>query len=228
VFDALVLDVMMPGENGFDYARAVRAQSDVPILMMTARAEPADRVTGLETGADDYLPKPFEPRELILRLANVLRRAPVSREAGPAAPDAVRFGPFLFRLDRGELRRGEEIIRITEREREILTILSARGGANVARDELAGGGTGPASGRSTSRSRGCGARSRPIRQTPPGSKPCGALATGSWWIEGGRRWRSRRRTCPWPGPPRRNLTRSPPGRGDDAPSSDASGAGSRR
>ena len=142
VFDALVLDVMMPGENGFDYARSLRARSDVPILMMTARGDPADRVTGLETGADDYLPKPFEPRELLLRLGNVLRRAPVARSEEPAAPEAVRFGPFLFRLDRGELRRGEEFIRITEREREILTILSARGGANVPREELAGGGNG--------------------------------------------------------------------------------------
>lgn len=141
-FDALVLDVMMPGENGFDYARAVRAGSNVPILMMTARAEPADRVTGLETGADDYLPKPFEPRELLLRLGNVLRRAPAGRaEEAPAAPE-VRFGPFLFRLDRGELRRGDEIVRITEREREILTVLGARAGANVPREELAGQGNG--------------------------------------------------------------------------------------
>jgi two-component system phosphate regulon response regulator OmpR len=142
VFDALVLDVMMPGENGFDYARAVRAGSDVPILMLTARADPADRVRGLEIGADDYLPKPFEPRELILRLGNMLRRtAPVSREPEPAPPQAVRFGPFAFRLDRGELRRGEEVIRITEREREILTILGARGGGNVAREELSGEGS---------------------------------------------------------------------------------------
>jgi two-component system phosphate regulon response regulator OmpR len=142
-FDAIILDVMMPGENGFDYARAVRAHSDVPILLMTARGDPADRVNGLEIGADDYLPKPFEPRELILRLANVLRRAvPAEGPAEPGPPETVRFGPFAFRLDRGELRRGEEIIRITEREREILTILGARGGANVPREELAGGGVG--------------------------------------------------------------------------------------
>ena len=75
VFDALVLDVMMPGETGFDYARAVRQTSQVPILMLTARADAEDRVTGLEIGADDYLPKPFEPRELILRLGNILKRA---------------------------------------------------------------------------------------------------------------------------------------------------------
>jgi two-component system, OmpR family, phosphate regulon response regulator OmpR len=143
VFDALVLDVMMPGENGFDFARRLRATSQVPILMLTARADPADRVTGLEIGADDYLPKPFETRELILRLANILKRnAPRSGDAPPAAPESIRFGPFAFRLDRGELKRDSEVIRITEREREILSILGHRAGGNVAREELAGGGNG--------------------------------------------------------------------------------------
>jgi two-component system phosphate regulon response regulator OmpR len=141
VFDALVLDVMMPGETGFDYARKIRETSQVPILMLTARADAADRVTGLEIGADDYLPKPFEPRELILRLGNVLkRRTPASARDEEAAPETIHFGPFSFRFDRGELRQGEEMVRITEREREILTILGSRGGGNVAREELAGGG----------------------------------------------------------------------------------------
>jgi two-component system, OmpR family, phosphate regulon response regulator OmpR len=143
LFDALVLDVMMPGENGFDLARRVRSASSVPILMLTARSETADRVTGLEIGADDYLPKPFEPRELILRLGNILKRAaPVQGKVTPAAPELIRFGPFSFRLDRGELRRDAELIRITDREREILTILGHRAGGNVAREELAGGGGG--------------------------------------------------------------------------------------
>jgi two-component system phosphate regulon response regulator OmpR len=140
VFDALVLDVMMPGESGFDYARFIRAQSQVPILMLTARANAADRVTGLEIGADDYLPKPFEPRELILRLANVLKRSAPTVVTGGDTPEAVRFGPFSFRFDRGELRRNDEVVRITEREREILIILGTRAGGNVAREELAGGG----------------------------------------------------------------------------------------
>ena len=139
VFDALVLDVMMPGENGFDYARRVRAGSQVPILMLTAQANPEDRVTGLEIGADDYLTKPFATRELILRLSNILKRAaPVERAEAPAAPDGIRFGPFAYRFDRGELRRDDEVIRITDREREILTVLGQRAGANVAREELAG------------------------------------------------------------------------------------------
>jgi two-component system, OmpR family, phosphate regulon response regulator OmpR len=143
VFDAIVLDVMMPGETGFDYARRLRVDSRVPILMLTARANSEDRVAGLEIGADDYLPKPFEPRELVLRLGNILRRSAAS-EAVPAqaAPEAIRFGPFLFRLERGELRRDDEIIRITEREREILSILGHRAGGNVPREELAGGANG--------------------------------------------------------------------------------------
>lgn len=139
VFDAVVLDVMMPGETGFDYARQIRLTSSVPILMLTARSNPNDRVTGLEIGADDYLPKPFEPRELILRLNNILRRNARGPEAGAAAPlDAVRFGPFQFRIERGELTRDDEAIRLSEREREILTILALARGGNVEREALTG------------------------------------------------------------------------------------------
>jgi two-component system phosphate regulon response regulator OmpR len=143
-FDALVLDVMMPGENGFDFARRLRNGSRVPILMLTARANPSDRVTGLELGADDYLPKPFEPRELLLRLGNIIKRggAAVAAET-PSRPDFVRFGPFIFWLERGELRRGEDTVRLTEREREMLALLASRNGDAVSRDELAGG-DGPA------------------------------------------------------------------------------------
>lgn len=143
VFDAFVLDVMMPGENGFDFARRLRETSAVPIVMLTARSDPADRVMGLEIGADDYLPKPFEPRELILRLGNVLRRQVASAPVQEQAPaESVRFGPFVFRLDRGELRREAELVRITEREREILTILGHRAPEVVPREELAGGAVG--------------------------------------------------------------------------------------
>ena len=140
VFDALVLDVMMPGENGFDYAREVRRSSRVPILMLTARSNPNDRVMGLEIGADDYLPKPFEPRELILRLSNIIKRRSADGEARPPSHDTVTFGPFSYRIERGELRRADETIRITEREREILTILAEAKGANVEREALAGSG----------------------------------------------------------------------------------------
>ena len=113
---------MMPGETGFDFARAIRAGSKVPILMLTARDETESRIKGLEIGADDYVAKPFEPRELSLRIANILKRA-----RPPSAPPAesVRFGPFVFHFARGELRRGEETIRLTDREREMLRVLAA-------------------------------------------------------------------------------------------------------
>lgn len=138
VFDALVLDVMMPGETGFDYAKEVRQTSRVPILMLTARSNTNDRVMGLEIGADDYLPKPFEPRELILRLSNIIKRRTEPALGRAGQPETVTFGPFSYRIDRGELRRDDETIRITEREREILGILAAAGGANVEREALAG------------------------------------------------------------------------------------------
>jgi two-component system phosphate regulon response regulator OmpR len=140
IFDALVLDVMMPGENGFDFARRLRQTSQIPILMLTAQTTPRDRIAGLELGADDYLPKPFEPRELILRLANILKRGLPSRAAaGPSIrPDSVQFGPFVYWLDRGELRNGETTIRLTEREREIMSALAARPGEPVQREALAG------------------------------------------------------------------------------------------
>jgi two-component system phosphate regulon response regulator OmpR len=139
-FDALVLDVMMPGENGFDFARRLRETSAVPILMLTARTQAADRVTGLEIGADDYLPKPFEPRELLLRLGNIIKRSRPGAvaAAAPGHPEWVRFGPFTYWLDRGELRRGEETIRLTGREREMLTLLASRLGEPVTREELGG------------------------------------------------------------------------------------------
>ena len=134
-FDLLILDVMMPGESGFDLAKAIRDNSSVPILMLTARDAAESRIKGLEIGADDYLSKPFEPRELSLRIANILKRAQPA--ANPPA-ESVRFGPFVYHLARGELRRGEEIIRLTDREREMLRILSATPGETVARLALAG------------------------------------------------------------------------------------------
>jgi two-component system phosphate regulon response regulator OmpR len=141
VFDAIVLDIMMPGENGFDFARRFRTDSSVPILMLTARADGKDRINGLEIGVDDYLAKPFEPRELLLRLGNILKRTMAAEPAQAARPDFVRFGPFLYGLSRGELRKDEEPIRLTEREREILTALAERAGEVVPREELAAQGT---------------------------------------------------------------------------------------
>jgi two-component system phosphate regulon response regulator OmpR len=136
-FDIIVLDVMMPGESGFDFATDLRERSEVPILMLTARGEPQDRVKGLEIGVDDYLSKPFEPRELLLRIGSVLRRARAA-PIGKLETAVVRFGPFTFSLERGELRSGEEIVHITEREREMLRILCANAGESVSRESLSG------------------------------------------------------------------------------------------
>jgi two-component system phosphate regulon response regulator OmpR len=127
----------MPGESGFELVRAIRGESTVPILMLTARDEKESRIQGLEIGADDYLAKPFEPRELSLRIANILKRA---QPAPAPAVESVRFGPFVFHLGRGELQRGEEIIRLTDRERDMLRLLAATPGETVPRLALAGNG----------------------------------------------------------------------------------------
>ena len=138
-FDLLVLDVMMPGESGFDLARSIRHSSSVPILMLTARSDIDDRITGLELGADDYVHKPFEPRELSLRIANILKRA---QPAPSPIQESVRFGEFVFHLARGELRQGETVVHLTDREREMLRILAAQPGDTVPRMALAGNGKG--------------------------------------------------------------------------------------
>ncbi|MBA4791446.1 MAG: response regulator, partial [Rhizobiales bacterium] len=137
-FDLLVLDVMMPGESGIDLARSLRTQSSVPILMLTARSDPQDRIAGLEVGADDYLGKPFEPRELLLRVGSILKRA---MPAPQKAIEEVRFGDFLFHLGRGELTCSGEPVRITERERDMLRVLAEEPGETVPRLALAGNGT---------------------------------------------------------------------------------------
>ena len=132
-YDCLVLNVMMPGESGFDIAEDLRKKSDIPILMLTARAEPEHRVKGLELGVDDYMPKPFEPRELLLRLQNILRR----RSSPKTKAGEVCFGPFTFDLRRNELKRDGEPIRLTDKEREVLREFALSGGEPVSREDLA-------------------------------------------------------------------------------------------
>jgi two-component system phosphate regulon response regulator OmpR len=136
-FDLLILDVMMPGETGFDLAKAIRTDSHVPIVMLTARDEAENRIKGLEIGADDYVAKPFEPRELSLRIANILKRQLPT--AAPAV-ESVRFGEFVFHVGRGELRRGEEVVHLTDREREMLRVLAVAPGETVPRQALGGNG----------------------------------------------------------------------------------------
>jgi two-component system phosphate regulon response regulator OmpR len=132
-FDLVVLDVMMPGENGLDLTRSLRRDSTVPVLLLTARAEPEDRVTALEEGADDFLAKPFEPRELVLRIRNILLRRPNGEGGGRD----VRFGAFRFDPARGELWRGDDPVRLTAAEAGLLASLAERAGEAVSREELA-------------------------------------------------------------------------------------------
>ena len=134
-FDLLILDVMMPGESGVQLTRALRAEKDVPILMLTALSETDNRVTGLEAGADDYLSKPFDPRELLLRLNNILRRG--GQQPVPKV-EQILFGPYTFQIARRELKHGGEIIKLTERELEILAIFAERPGETIPRHELIG------------------------------------------------------------------------------------------
>jgi two-component system phosphate regulon response regulator OmpR len=131
-FDLMVLDVMLPGQDGISLTGELRAVFDLPILLLTARGEAEDRVNGLAAGADDYLVKPFDPRELLLRIATILRRT------SPAAPEPrpLRFGPFVFDAERQELRRGEERIHLTDAEVSLLHILAQQPGIAVTRQQL--------------------------------------------------------------------------------------------
>ncbi|MGE5269903.1 MAG: response regulator [Thiohalocapsa sp.] len=134
-FDLIVLDVMMPGDSGLDLTRELRDRGrlpQIPILLLTAMGEPEDRVNGLEQGADDYLAKPFEPRELVLRIRNILERRGGQADAGRM----LRFGAFRFDPARGELFRGGEIVRLTAAEAGLLASLAARPGEAVSREDL--------------------------------------------------------------------------------------------
>lgn len=128
-FDLLVLDVMMPGMDGFGLTEAVRQSSETPILLLTARGEAEDRIKGLSLGADDYLAKPFEPEELILRINAILRRTkPVT-----AAIKQVEFGEWRFDVEREQLRQGEELVRLTGGEAALLSALASSAGQTVSR-----------------------------------------------------------------------------------------------
>jgi two-component system phosphate regulon response regulator OmpR len=137
-FDLIVLDVMMPEESGLDLTRDLRRQSNVPILLLTAMGEVDDRIRGLESGADDYLPKPFEPRELVLRMRTILKRAVLP--APPPKPAAIRLGDTVFELDRQALRRGDELIHLTQAEAALLTVFAERPGVTLTRDDLSAAG----------------------------------------------------------------------------------------
>jgi len=131
-FDALVLDVMMPGESGLDLTKSLRATSNVPVLLLTALGEAENRIEGLSRGADDYLVKPFEPRELVLRLEAILRRA----RALPISTASVALGSLSFDVAREELTRAGNPVRLTAAEASLLKVFAQNPGRTLTRDEL--------------------------------------------------------------------------------------------
>ncbi|WP_306046959.1 response regulator [Nioella sp. MMSF_3534] len=134
-FDLIVLDVMMPGEDGISLTKALREKLTTPIMLLTARGEASDRITGLEAGADDYLPKPFEPRELLLRINAILRRVPSVSET-QSAPKMLHLGPIRYDLERGEMWQGQTPIRLTATESALMRIFSACPNEPVSRTQL--------------------------------------------------------------------------------------------
>lgn len=132
-FDFIVLDVMMPGEDGFSLTKAIRETSNVPILLLTARGEAGDRIEGLERGADDYLPKPFEPRELLLRIATILRRAGQPIEQ---VKQIIQLGLCRFDPERGELMREGKPVKLTSAELQLMRVLAANPGQTFTRTDL--------------------------------------------------------------------------------------------
>lgn len=130
-FDLLIVDVMMPGETGFEFTRSLRQDNKIPIILLTARGEAEDRIEGLKTGADDYLSKPFEPEELVLRIEAIFRRVGLT-----AAATKISFGPWVYDLERLELTRSAERVALTTGEESLLTLLAKRAGTAVSRQAL--------------------------------------------------------------------------------------------
>ena len=134
-FDLVVLDVMMPGEDGVSFCKRLRAERDLPILLLTAKGETEDRIRGLEAGADDYLAKPFEPKELLLRINSILRRVPQVEET-EVVPKVLNLGPYRYDVEKGTLWEGEALVRLTATESQLMRIFATRPGAPFTRTEL--------------------------------------------------------------------------------------------
>lgn len=134
-FDLIVLDVMMPGEDGLSLTRSLRETMQTPILLLTAKGETGNRIEGLEAGADDYLPKPFEPKELLLRINAILRRMPDTK-AEEAAPKVLSLGTIRYDMERGEMWQGDELVRLTATEIQLMKIFSTQPGAPLSRAKL--------------------------------------------------------------------------------------------
>ncbi len=132
-FDLIILDVMMPGEDGLAFTRSLRERIDTPIILLTARGETDDRIIGLEAGADDYLPKPFEPKELLLRINAILRRIPQTQVDGPKL---IHLGPIRYDTDKGEMWRGEAPVRLTATEAQLMRLFATKPGEALTRQQL--------------------------------------------------------------------------------------------
>lgn len=130
-FDLVILDIMLPDMDGFEVLRELRKSSDIPVLMLTARGDVMDRVVGLELGADDYLPKPFEPRELVARIQNILKRS-----HKPKGEALLSWPTLQIDIDRLQVRRNEEFIELTTKEFQLLSLLASEPGKNYSRDDI--------------------------------------------------------------------------------------------
>ncbi|MGF7157423.1 response regulator [Bartonella heixiaziensis] len=133
-FDLLIVDVMMPGESGIDLTHSIRQTKDVPILMLTALSETDHRIHGLEAGADDYLAKPFDPRELLLRINAILRRGFLSK---PPKIEQIVFGPYIFSISRRELKKEGKVIKLTDKEQEMMVLFAENAGDTIPRYKFA-------------------------------------------------------------------------------------------
>ena len=134
-FDLIVMDVMMPGEDGVALTRSLRETMQTPILLLTAKGETGNRIDGLEAGADDYLPKPFEPKELLLRINAILRRMP-DAPTPETAPKVLTLGPIRYDMERGEMWQGADLIRLSATEMQLMKIFSAACNEAISRAKL--------------------------------------------------------------------------------------------
>jgi two-component system phosphate regulon response regulator OmpR len=135
-FDLLIVDVMLPNENGIDFTATIRQSHDFPVIMLTARHESEDRIKGFESGADDYIPKPFEPKELLLRINNILRRINHKNMQFNQVAQEITFGDFSFNLNDLRLKKLQEFVHITDAEAKILKILGDNFGTAISRHQL--------------------------------------------------------------------------------------------
>lgn len=134
-FDMVICDVMMPGEDGISLTKSLRETHETPILLLTAKGETDDRIVGLEAGADDYLAKPFEPKELLLRINAILRRVP-EPEPEQVTPKVLSLGSIRYDMERGEMWQGDALVRLTATESQLMRIFSAQIGAPMSRSKL--------------------------------------------------------------------------------------------